>query len=515
MKLNVYSLRFKLMLASTVVEALMLSYLLLNTMRLIDQSMLASTEAALKQTVPMLNVATSRYLVEGDYAALQDNLNEIVSDVNQGVVYVVVSDTGKRVVARAGVADPASLPAPSQNLDDALSGAVLHIERPLSLAGQRVGVLRFGLSTQIIAQAKASVFKQSSLIALAEIALTFVLLSGLGFWLTRNLLSFVKTSRAIADGNYALRLPERGRDEVADLAANFNRMSIAVERQVGELRASEQRFRDLNEQLELRVEERTEALREAVVQLAESEKLASLGRVVAGVAHELNTPVGNIVLMSSALDDRVDLLIEALQSHGVTRSALLQGLTEFRNANQIILRSAQRSAALIESFKRVAVDQTSHRRRHFDLREVVDDILNTMATIMRHAQVTVELRVPAGIEMDAQPGYLEQIFNNLIMNSIRHGFRDKQGGHIVINASNADEWVTIDYQDDGHGIAKDLQHKVFEPFYTSQLGQGGSGLGMFIVHNLIHGAFGGHHELHSEPEQGVRFVFTVLAVAPE
>lgn len=515
MKINFFSLRFKLMLASTVVEALMLSYLLLNTMRLIDQSMLASTEEALKQTVPMLNVATARYLVEGDYAALQDNLNEIVGDVNQGVVYVLVSDTAQRVVARAGIANPAALPPPSRNLVDAPAGAVLHIERPLSLAGQGVGMLRFGLSTQIVAQAKASVLRQSGAIALAEIGLTFVLLGALGFWLTRNLLSFVETSRAIADGNYALRLPERGRDEVAKLARNFNRMSIAVESQVGELRASEQRFRDLNEQLELRVDERTQALREAVVQLAESEKLASLGRIVAGVAHELNTPVGNIVLMASALAERIDALSQAVQAHGVTRTALTSSLLEFNNANQIILRSAQRSAALIESFKRVAVDQTSHRRRQFDLREVVDDILNTMATIMRHANVTVDLQVPAGIEMHAQPGYLEQIFNNLVMNSILHGFHGKDGGHIVISATNSEDWVTIVYQDDGHGIARELQHKVFEPFFTSQLGQGGSGLGMFIVHNLIHGAFGGHHELHSEPERGIRFAFTVLAVAPE
>lgn len=515
MKFNPYSLRFKLMLASTLVEVLMLSLLLLNAMRLINEAMLVSTDAALKQTVRMLNVATAPYLVQGDYATLQDNLNEMIGNVDQGVQYVVVRDNAQRVAAKAGIADVQTLPPPSTQVADALSGSVLHIERPLSLAGQPVGTLRFGLSTRIISQAKASVFQQSALIALTEIGLTFVLLSALGYWITRNLMTFVESSRSIADGHYDRRLPENGRDEVAKLARNFNRMSSAVEHTVGELRASEQQYRKLTEQLEARVEQRTRELGHAAEQMAESEKLASLARVVAGVAHELNTPIGNIVLMCSAKDEKLGELSSAIEDKTMTRSRLTQMLADMQQANRIVLRSAQRAAELIESFKRVAVDQTSLRRRKFNLRQTVDDVLNTVGEQIRQREVKVDVDVDPAIELDGLPSHIEQILNNLISNSIMHGFEGKLGGQIRIAAAQQGPLVVLDYRDDGHGIAKEVQHKVYEPFYTSKLGQGGSGLGMFIVHNLVVGGLAGQLQLESEPGAGVHFQLQFPAVTPE
>lgn len=654
MSFNPYSLRFKLLIASTLVEAIMLSFLLFNTTRLIDNAMLASTDAALKQTHTMLNVATAPYLVQGDYAAMQDNLDEIVGNTDQGVVYVLVSNTAARVVARAGVSDVTALPPPSEQLTDALSGEVLHIERPLTLAYQNVGTLRFGLSTKIIAQAKTTVIRQSSLIAAAEIVLTFLLLSALGYWLTGNLQKFVEISRAIADGHYDRRVPERGRDEVASLARNFNRMGSAVALKIEQLHASEHEFRalfeqaavglahigfkgeslrlnhtlceilgyshdqllvidlqtlcsaedvqadvlarkdllhgnrshyvsqlrmrrkdgrmiwarltvslfrresgdanyfvyvmqdisaakqaeadlasylernleskilerteqlrELNEQLEARVEARTHELRQAMDQIVESEKLASLGQIVAGVAHELNTPIGNVILMASTMDDWIKELTEAVQMGKVSRSMLTKTVEDFQKGNSLIVRSARVAGELIESFKRVAVDQTSHRRRVFDLRSMLEDILNTLGTITRHAQVTPELQIPPGIEMDSYPGHLEQIFNNLIINSIKHGFPGKDDPKISISASMHDGWIEIIYQDNGHGIEKHLHRKVFEPFYTTQMAEGGSGLGMYIVHSLIYGVLKGTLKLESEREQGVRLIFHVPAVTPQ
>ncbi|MBI3283702.1 MAG: PAS domain S-box protein [Burkholderiales bacterium] len=653
MRFNPYSLRFKLLLASTLVETIMLSFLLFNATRLIDNAMLASTEAALKQAVTMLNVATAPYLVQGDYATMQDNLNEIVGNTDQGVVYVVVRNTAARIVAKAGVADAKLLPAASRSLNEALAGAVLHVERPLSLAGQHVGTLNFGLSTKIIAQAKGTVFEQSSLIAIAEIGLTFVLLSALGYWLTRNLGRFVEISRAIADGHYEQRLPERGHDEVASLARNFNRMVAAVASKIGQLHASEHEFRslfeqaavglahigfagewlrynhtlceilgyeygemeaaglysvwpaddaasdalareellaggrshyvtelrlrrndaqmvwvrltvslfrqesgeakyfvyvmqdisaakqaeldlarylerdlenkilerteqlrELNEQLEVRVEARTHELRLAMDQIVESEKLASLGQIVAGVAHELNTPIGNVILMSTTIDEKIADLSKALRLEKVSRLMLSGAVADIQHGNSIIIRSARLASELIESFKRVAVDQTSHRRRQFDLRVTLEDILNTLSTLTRHARVTVELKVPPGIRMDSFPGHLEQIFNNLIVNSIKHGFPGKENARITIDASVQTDWIEIIYQDNGHGIEKRLHRKVFEPFYTTQMAQGGSGLGMYIVHNLIYGVLKGSLKLESDKEQGLRLIFHVPATTP-
>ncbi|MES2115576.1 MAG: ATP-binding protein [Pseudomonadota bacterium] len=514
MRFHLHSLRVKIMLASTLVELLMLGYLMLNTMRLIDQSTQVSTEAALKQTVPMLNVVTAPYLVQGDYATLQDNLNEILGDTAQGVTYVVVRDSAGRVVAKAGIADPATLPPPSGELMPALRAGLVHVQRPLSLAGQQVGTLRFGLSTHLVVLARQAVLRQSGLIAVAEIVLTFILLGVLGYWLTRNLHAFAASSRSIADGRYHLRLPERGRDEVGTLARNFNRMSEAVERTVGALRASEQRYRELNEQLEARVEQRSRELRDAIDQLAETEKLASLGRVVAGVAHELNTPIGNVVLMSSTMVDKLAALTAALQARAMTRAALHTELDDLASQLALVQRNAQRAGQLIEGFRRVAVDQTSQRRRPFELGTVLADVLDMMGAQLRRAGVTATLAVPDGIAMDSIPGHLEQIFTNLIANSLLHGYPDGGGGHITVTAREQGAWVEIVYRDDGCGIAPGSGHKIFEPFFTSRLGQGGSGLGLFIVHNLVYGALAGRLKLESGAGQGVCFTFHLPRVTP-
>ncbi len=301
--------------------------------------------------------------------------------------------------------------------------------------------------------------------------------------------------------------------ELSTLAENLGQECKVRQATEAALKESELRLRQLNEELEGRVEQRTLELRRAMDQIVESEKLASLGGIVAGVAHELNTPIGNIVMMASALGDRLAELSKTVVEGTLTKSLLFASVDECINASAILVRSAQRAGELIDSFKKVAVDQTSQRRRVFDLRETVSDILHTLGTAMRHAQVRVELRIPPGIEMDAYPGDLEQIFSNLIMNSIRHGF-GAGGGHIMIDARQLQEQVEIIYQDDGAGIAPELHRKVFEPFYTTKLGQGGSGLGMFIVHNLAHGVLKGDIKLDSACGKGVTFTLTVPAVTP-
>ncbi|MDL2357272.1 MAG: ATP-binding protein [Pseudomonadota bacterium] len=283
---------------------------------------------------------------------------------------------------------------------------------------------------------------------------------------------------------------------------------------LSERKRAEEALRELNEQLEARVEERTRELRQAMTQIVESEKLASLGVLVAGVSHELNTPIGNILLASSTLCERIQALSAAFASGALTRSNLGHGLAECLDVSNLIERNGQRSNELIESFKRVAVDQTSQRRRRFDLRTTVQDSLNALGPTIRRAKVAIELDIGAGIEMDSFPGHLEQIINNIIMNSITHAFEGIEGGRISIEASCGEGMVELCYSDDGHGIAAHLQHKVFEPFYTTKLGQGGSGLGLSIVHNLVQAIFKGRMRLESAPGDGVRLHFSLPAVTP-
>ena len=242
------SLRSRLLLACSLVEIVLLSLLLSNSVRLINEALEASVESALQQTVPMLNAIIAPNLVEGDYATLQDSLNEVVNAHAKGVVYVLVLDGQQRIAARAGINDTRLLPPPVTHIGSRLDQPVLHLQQPVTFAGQTLGTLRFGLSTEIIANARSALLQQGGLIATVEVALTFLLLSLLGFWLTKNLAHLVSGSQAIAAGHYDRPVPVSGNDEIAELASNFNRMAGSVQQKMQELRASESEYRALFEQ---------------------------------------------------------------------------------------------------------------------------------------------------------------------------------------------------------------------------------------------------------------------------
>ncbi|MFZ6872948.1 ATP-binding protein [Undibacterium sp. Di27W] len=284
---------------------------------------------------------------------------------------------------------------------------------------------------------------------------------------------------------------------------------------ISERKQAEEELRLLNEQLELRVEERTRELRRAMSQIIESEKLASLGVLVAGVSHELNTPIGNMLLAASSLAEKLKEVAGLIDTGKMTRSGLVHALDECAGVSQLIVRSGGRASELIDSFKRVSVDQTSQRRRQFDVRIAVQDSINALGGVITRAGVMVDNCVPQGVMMDSFPGHLEQIINNLIMNSLTHGFDGVQGKRINIRAQSNAGVIELEYADNGIGIAPALQHKVFEPFYTTRLGQGGSGLGLYIVHNLVQGIFKGSIRLDSEIDQGVRLFFCFPAVTPK
>ncbi|WP_256080552.1 ATP-binding protein [Massilia sp. YIM B04103] len=259
---------------------------------------------------------------------------------------------------------------------------------------------------------------------------------------------------------------------------------------------------------------RTAQLRQAMDQLVDTERMAGLGGIVAAVAHDLNTPVGNLVLLASALRERIAALAtDALEGH-LTRSRLCEAVADCKEGSGLLIRSAERAQELIESFKNVAVDQTSQKRRQFDLAGCVHDIAATLGRMTRMANVKVELKIPPGIALDSYPGHLEQVFNNLIVNSIVHGFDGRSEGTITVAACVEGEYVRIDYRDDGVGIAPELQQKVFEAFYSTKFGKGGSGLGLFIVRRLLCNVLKGEVKLDSTPGAGVHFAIKLPLKVP-
>jgi PAS domain S-box-containing protein len=296
-----------------------------------------------------------------------------------------------------------------------------------------------------------------------------------------------------------------------------------------ERRRAREAMQELNTALEARVAQRTtelqganselsqtlNTLKLAQDQLVHSEKMAALGSLVAGVAHELNTPIGNGLTVASTLDHRVQAF-QASAAGGLRKSDLQSFLQDMQLASEILVRNLGRAAALVASFKQVAVDQTSSQRRSFDLQALVGEILITLNPALRKTACAVHTQIDPGIILDSYPGPLGQVLTNLINNAVLHGFEPEEQGKIEVLAWRSEfQHVVLEVRDTGRGISASNLNRVFDPFFTTRLGQGGSGLGLHIVHNLVHGVLGGRIEVQSELTQGACFRITLPLQAPE
>ena len=257
-------------------------------------------------------------------------------------------------------------------------------------------------------------------------------------------------------------------------------------------------------------------LEQTTNQLVQAEKLASLGSLVAGVAHELNTPLGNSLMVASHLNEIVENFEQLTASGPIRKQALIDFIAHCHDAAAMLEKNTQRAARLIGNFKQVAVDQTSMRRRRFDLRQVLDEVLSTLRLQLKHTPHRLEVTVPTGIMLESYPGPIEQIIANLFANSLLHGFTDDTAGEIRISVEDvAADQVMLIYADNGVGINDADVKRVFDPFFTTKMGCGGCGLGLYIVYNLTTAVLGGTIKLLSPPNQGVRFEFLLPRVAPE
>lgn len=228
-------------------------------------------------------------------------------------------------------------------------------------------------------------------------------------------------------------------------------------------------------------------------QLVESEKMAALGSLVAGVAHEINTPIGVSITAASHFKDRLSEFKKVFDIGQVKKSHLEQLLNDAHKSTNILLRNLDRASELISNFKEVAVDQSSENKREFELVAYIEEIVQSLRPQFKRQNHKITITTKSKIELINEPGVIAQIITNLIMNTIKHGFKDKEGGeiHISITAENND--VIVDYIDNGIGLSDQQREKVFEPFYTTARSSGGSGLGMSIAYNLVatklHGTF--------------------------
>jgi PAS domain S-box-containing protein len=289
---------------------------------------------------------------------------------------------------------------------------------------------------------------------------------------------------------------------------------IGVVLDVTELKQAEQSLQDLNLQLEARVAARTGELKQAVGKLVQAEKLAALGSLVAGIAHELNTPIGNGLTVASALDFKVRAFSEEIQG-SLKRSTLDQFIADAQQASDLMLRSLSRAAELVSNFKQLAVDQASAQRRHFELPVLVADTVMSLQAVVKERGCALHVDVAPGLALDSYPAALGQALTHLLNNALIHGFEPAAPGTVqVLARALDDQHLQITLSDNGRGIDLADQRRIFEPFFTTRLGRGGSGLGLHVVHNIITGVLGGQIEVQSSPGAGTSFLLKLPLVAP-
>lgn len=252
-----------------------------------------------------------------------------------------------------------------------------------------------------------------------------------------------------------------------------------------------------------------ETLKNAQNQLVQSEKMAALGELVAGVAHEINTPVGVGVTAASFLDGKTIDIKKKFETGALKKSDLEKYLQLAREVSNSILINMERAAELISSFKQVAVDQSSQTRRKFNLKEYIGEILLSLGPKLKKTGYSVEVDCDERIEMDSYPGAFSQIVNNLIMNSLIHGFEGMPKGDILLSFQKQGKEIRFDYKDNGKGMTKEQLSKTFDPFYTTRRGKDGTGLGMSIIYNLVTQTLNGSIVCDSTEGNGVLLTMNI------
>jgi len=278
-----------------------------------------------------------------------------------------------------------------------------------------------------------------------------------------------------------------------------------------------QQLNDLNKSLADTITKKTLELEATQESLIQSEKLASLGSLVAGISHELNTPIGTSLTVSTAMEGRIADLEEDFKSGALSKQAMTSYLSDLSESNQILIRSLSSAIELISSFKQLSVDQTSQQRRAFSLRKNIDEVATTYKHLLSERPIQVMYLVEQDVELDSFPGALSQVLNNLIHNATNHAFSQEQEGEITITANLLSNSVQISVSDNGQGIASKSLKKVFDPFYTTKMGQGGSGLGLHIVHSIVTGILGGSitiNSRHGGMNSGTDFLINIPLTAP-
>lgn len=403
-------------------------------------------------------------------------------------------------------------------LKPVVDGNVIELAKPVEFEGKRLGYIYIRGSMEELGSYIQSRILFDLLIAIIALLCAYLVSRILQKRFTSPIETLLNTVQKVSkEKNYSVRLPNMEIEELQTLGRAVNNMLERIEQQINKLQQAELEIRQLNQGLEAKINERTlalkssnqdllntlETLHQYQNQIVETEKMASLGQMVAGVAHEVNTPIGLGVTASTLMQDKLADIQKAFDEKKLTSSQLARFLSESNENLGIIYRNLERAASLIRSFKQVAVDQSNENRRQFNVLQLMNEVLLSLRPNLKKTQHQVLLDCDPHLEVDSKPGPINQILINLIMNSLIHAFEHIEQGTINIDVRIEQDRCLLHYRDNGAGVPEHIKKRIFDPFVTTKRGEGGSGLGMHLVYNLVTQALNGKIVLESALGEGV------------
>jgi len=399
---------------------------------------------------------------------------------------------------------------------------VLILNRPIFYQNEYFGHLNIEFSMKHLEQMRFDYIKMFSLILLFMIALSYLAAQKMQNVISRpilELLSYIKEISKTA--NYKLRITKEYDDEIGKLYDGFNRMLVQIQARKDAAQKAQNELFNLNEKLEELVQSRTQNLNDLNIelkdsidtikktqsQLIQSEKMAALGGLVAGVAHEINTPIGLSVTGITHLQDTSIDLKKLYKNNEMSQDDFEDYLDANIQLCESIYLNLKRGAELVASFKKVASDQSIEEKRSFKLKNYLEQVLISLRNKLKQTKISVDIICEDDLVIFSDAGAIAQIVTNLIINSLIHAFDRDDIGKITLSIKSENNKIIMIYSDNGKGIEEDILPKVFNPFFTTNRESGGTGLGLNIVYNIVTSTLGG--EISIKSKVGVCTTFTI------
>ncbi|MDP5240102.1 ATP-binding protein [Uliginosibacterium sp. 31-16] len=472
--------------------------------------------------------ADLQQLTEVSAEALRESLWQLYPEFGDSVAQAVFRDPRIRVLSVRNIRSPQPFLEYRRPLMEGES--VMRMQREVRYKDQVIGSVDIYMSTAQAAQRAEAARQQILTRTLIGLTLSLLLIFLVMHWQLVRPIEYLKSMSvrlAGKDLSEPIQLPRR--DELGELARSLEATRVSLAQAFTDLEEKNREVEEYAEDLELRVAERTnelvasnarlseviDSLQRAQHDLIEADRLASLGRMVAGIAHELNTPLGSSLTVMSTLLDHHRTISAAMEQSSLRRSQFDEFVAGIGEGLDIMQRNVMRAAEMVNKFRQVAVDQTSEQRRSFDLQGFIEEVQLALSPNFKHASIQLHTETAENIELDSYPGPLGQVLANLQLNALTHAFEGRDSGNIWLKAEALPPGrARLTVRDDGVGMSSAVREHIFDPFFTTRLGRGGSGLGLAIVYNIVTGILGGRVVVHSTPGEGSEFIIEIPLCAP-